>query len=126
MNVCVVFDYGLIKLQPLSELEWNGEQRVYAVVYKVPGTNFKAIVVVPHKDNKVIYKDIDGLQEGLQYQVKVSAFNDVGEGPSSHIITKTAKKPSGKSVATFPYETHFKATIESYFDNLVKCLGLKH
>ena len=95
MDVCVVFDYGLIKLQPLSELEWNGEHRVYKVVYKMSGANFIMIIPVIPKDNKVIYKDIDGLQEGLQYQVKVSAFNDVGDGPSSPIITKTAKKPSG-------------------------------
>ena len=104
MDVCVVFDYGLIKLQPLSELEWNGEHRVYKVVYKMSGANFIMIIPVIPKDNKVIYKDIDGLQKGLQYQVKVSAFNDIGDGPSSPIITKTAKKPSGKSVATFSYE----------------------
>ena len=66
--------------------------------------NFNMIIPVIPKDNKAIHKDIDGLQEGLQYEVKVSAFNDVGDGPSSPIITKTAKKPSGKSVATFPYK----------------------
>ena len=104
MDVCVVFDYGLIKLQPLSELEWNGEQRGYKVDYKMSDANFNMITPVIPKDNKVIYKDIDGLHEGLQYQVKVSAFNDVGDGPSSPIITKTAKKPSRKSVATFAYE----------------------
>ena len=56
------------------------------------------VTIIP-KDSLATQCDIVGLQEGVQYQVKMLAFNDVGDGPLSHIITRTTT--SGNIVATF-------------------------
>ena len=44
------------------------------------------VTIIP-KDSLATQCDIVGLREGVQYQVKM--FNDVGDGPLSHIITRT-------------------------------------
>ena len=86
----------LITLQPLSDLEWNGEPRGYKVYHKISNSNDTTII---SKDSLATQCDIVGLQEGVQYQVKMLAFNDVGDGPLSHIITRTTT--SGNFIATF-------------------------
>ena len=85
-----------IKLQPLSDLEWNGEPKGYKVYHKISNSNDTTIIP---KDSLATQCDIVGLQEGVQYQVKMLAFNDVGDGPLSHIITRTTT--SGNIIATF-------------------------
>ena len=76
----------MITLQPLSNLEWNGEPMGFKVFYKKRSdANFTTIIP---KDSLTVHRShIVGLQEGLEYQVKMLAFNDVGEGPFSAIIT---------------------------------------
>ena len=92
----------LITLQPLSDLEWNGEPWGYKVFYKkTSDANFTSII--PH-DSLILHRsNIAGLQEDLQYHVKMLAFNDVGEGPFCPIITTKTYKldTSGKTFATF-------------------------
>ena len=56
------------------------------------------VTIIP-KDSLATQCDIVGLQEGVQYQVKMLAFNDVGDGLLSHIITRTTT--SGNFIATF-------------------------
>ena len=55
------------------------------------------VTIIP-KDSLASQCDIVGLQEGVQYQVKMLAFNDVGDGPLSHIITRATT--SGNIIAT--------------------------
>ena len=76
----------MITLQPLSNLEWNGETMGFKVFYKkISDANFTTIIP---KDSLTVHRsNIVGLLEGLEYQVKMLAFNDVGEGPFSAIIT---------------------------------------
>ena len=76
-------------------MEWNGEPRGYRVLYKVTSDD-KFIATTP-VDSLTIHKThLLGLQEGLQYEVKMVAFNDVGEGPFSPLIMVKL----GKYVAT--------------------------
>ena len=63
--------------------------------HKISNTNDTTIIP---KDSLTTQCDIVGLQEGVQYQVKMLAFNDVGEGPLSHVMTRTTT--SGNFIAT--------------------------
>ena len=72
-------------LQPLSNVEWNGEPRGYRVLYKV--TSDDRFIATTPEDSLTIHKThLLGLREGLQYEVKLVAFNDVGEGPFSPLM----------------------------------------
>ena len=76
----------LVTLQPLSNRKWNGEPMGFKVFYKkISDANFTTII--PKYSLTVHRSHIVGLQEGLDYQVKMLAFNDVGESPFSAIIT---------------------------------------
>lgn len=75
-------------MQPLQQVEWFGNARGYNISYAEIGTSdFKSITIEDHTANSHI---LNNLEEYTQYQVIMTAFNDVGTSlPSPAALERT-------------------------------------
>ncbi|KAK9504659.1 hypothetical protein O3M35_010943 [Rhynocoris fuscipes] len=73
---------------PLQQAEWFGNARGYNISYAEAGTtDFKSITIEDHTANSHI---LNNLEEYTQYQVIMTAFNDVGTSlPSPAALERT-------------------------------------
>ncbi|XP_073972084.1 sidekick cell adhesion molecule isoform X2 [Rhodnius prolixus] len=73
---------------PLQQVEWFGNARGYNISYAEIGTSdFKSITIEDHTANSHI---LNNLEEYTQYQVIMTAFNDVGTSlPSPAALERT-------------------------------------
>ncbi|XP_053386774.1 protein sidekick-1-like isoform X2 [Mercenaria mercenaria] len=73
-----------------SRSDWNGEPRGFKIYYKVKddGADFKAMDL----DHSINLAVLGGLQEWMQYEVMMVAYNDVGESMHSAIALERTKE----------------------------------
>ncbi|BES97569.1 Immunoglobulin V-set domain [Nesidiocoris tenuis] len=80
---------------PLQQVEWFGNPRGYNITYSEWGTSLtKSITIEDHTANSHI---LHNLEEFTQYQIAMSAFNDVG----SSEISPPALERTRESVPSF-------------------------
>ena len=78
-------------LQPLARRDWNGEPRGYRVFYRMmDATDFTPLTL----DNGINMDStiLGGLQEWMEYQVKMMAFNDVGDSAFSPVTVERTRE----------------------------------
>ena len=84
-----------ISWAPLSQLNWNGYPRGYKMLFKRKDeTDFHEVILDTDSESYTLTK----LEEWMQYEVKMNAFNDVGSSPYSPISmerTRDAKPSAG-------------------------------
>ena len=84
--------YTPLKLfQPLSALDWNGVPQGYKIYYKSSVDAQFTLLEVSADTNNYRLKD---LQEYMQYDVKMQAYNDVGSSDYSPVIQETTRESS--------------------------------
>ncbi|CAG2244562.1 SDK [Mytilus edulis] len=87
-----------ISWAPLSQLNWNGYPRGYRMIYKRKDeVNTHEVVLDTDSESYTLAK----LEEWMEYEVKMNAYNDVGSSPFSPISTERTRdaKPSHGPVA---------------------------
>ncbi|KAL3875338.1 hypothetical protein ACJMK2_033296 [Sinanodonta woodiana] len=76
---------------PLSEIAWNGVPRGYRIYYKLKDSldNFRIITLEGLNTDSNI---IDKLEEWMEYEVKMVAYNDVGNSSFSPITVERTRE----------------------------------
>ncbi|OWF40124.1 protein sidekick-like [Mizuhopecten yessoensis] len=92
-----------ISWAPLSKSEWNGAPRGYQLFYKLKENPVYAqIDLNMDRDNHFL----NGLEEWMEYQVRMKAYNDVGSSGYSPITTERTREAtptdSPKNVNAIP------------------------
>ncbi|XP_069123043.1 protein sidekick-like [Argopecten irradians] len=78
-----------ISWAPLSKSEWNGAPRGYQLFYKLKQSSVYAqIDLNMDRDNHFL----NGLEEWMEYQVRMKAYNDVGSSGFSPITTERTRE----------------------------------
>ena len=78
-------------LQPLAVEDWNGENRGYlleARMSELTAWNIKKQVTDQHAVSYVL----SGLEEFTTYDVRVAAFNNIGDSPYSEVVNVTTRE----------------------------------
>jgi len=82
----------------LSKTDWNGEPRGYRIYHRRKEALTPDWHVVTLDDGINMNSAIlAGLEEWVEYQVKILAFNDVGDSPFSAVVVERTRESGNHS-----------------------------
>lgn len=83
---------NIMILQPLQQVEWFGNPRGYNISYRELGGRALSVTIEDHTANSHV---LDNLEEFAQYEIIMTAFNDVGSSTPSPVALERTRE-SGK------------------------------
>ena len=89
-----------IYFQPILKSEWNGVPRGYKIYYKMKDNSTNFTVVDLDNGMNMDSAILSNLEEWMEYEVKMLAYNEVGDSPFSSVTVERTRE-SGKRIANW-------------------------